>query len=56
MPKKIKLNIKNLKVHSFVTALKENEKEVLKAGSGVSFCVCPKTTLTEDPCIHCVTC
>ena len=35
MAKKIKLNLKNLKVHSFVTALKENEKEVIvKTGFG----------------------
>jgi hypothetical protein len=34
MPKKIKLNLEDLKVESFVTELNKNEKKEVKGGGG----------------------
>jgi hypothetical protein len=34
MPNKIKLNLEDLKIESFVTSLKDEEKDKIKGGSG----------------------
>ncbi len=56
MPKKIKLNLSDLKVQSFVTNLNEKEKNELKGGASLpNDCYSyPNDCYTNDP--TCVTC
>lgn len=51
MPKKLKLNIQELKVQSFVTLLSEDEKNVFKGG-GTDIDDCS----TQSCLSNCVTC
>lgn len=52
MPKKLKLNLKDLKVQSFVTTLKDTENKLLKGGGSEFSCPTGPGTTNRD-CICC---
>jgi hypothetical protein len=61
MQKKLKLNLKDLKIQSFVTSLENGDKTKIKAG-GTGDTACepcqtdPPVTCTCLTCITCITC
>lgn len=60
MPKKLKLNLNDLKVQSFVTALDEREKRGFKGGTTGGDDGCPPTCATcpatcAQTCFTCIT-
>lgn len=55
MPKKLKLNLNDLKVQSFVTALTDEEKNRFK-GAGSDGCDSGGTALTHCTCVTRCTC
>lgn len=56
MPKKLKLNLNDLKIQSFVTTLKSSEEEILKGGADTGTNGESCTCNTNCTCYTCGTC
>jgi hypothetical protein len=61
MAKKMKLNLEDIKIQSFVTSLSKNQKEKVMGGDtfactprcNTEYYICKTVPATGDPCVEC---